>query len=387
VDAQTGLPVGNRFLVAGTGNSVIDPDVAYDDHNDRFIVVFSETNGVDYFGIGAVVLYGEYQSSQVQHPDYATVAITGAGEYGTDPAIAYNTEDHVFMIVFDGDTGGIRGRIAEINASLSGDLQVSADPSFSVQPEGDPVYAPDITWSGKIDRFFAVWESVPPSGESTIAGAALYDTLQTSGPQKASSTYLVGGPAGTDKSCFAPSLAYDPVNDHFITVFSHAQGSGLTDPNHIKASFINSSLTSLTTLVPVETTIDGFSLDHLSPQVTYTGIGGVMHAVYITAGQDLFGNQYHYIKSRNLRVDESGAPEVSGPLYVLISAEDQYLRNPAISGSHNGRSLIAWEEEEYILPIPDLPYDWKELHLDTDYDIFAQRIAPYWVQLPVMMKK
>ena len=133
-------------------------------------------------------------------------------------------------------------------------------------------------------------------------------------------------------------------------------------------------------VLAVETTIDSFALDHLAPQITYSGLGGMMHVVYVTKGQNFFGHKYDDIKVRNLWYDGYSTYGVSTALTVTTGTQDQELESPATAGSHNGRSLVAWAEE--YIPIPFRPEGSAET---TDWDIFAQRIAPYWVQLPVMM--
>ena len=136
-DAQTGGLIGSRFTVVNTpANQSSDPDVAYDPYNDRFVVVWEEYQGTVNPSIGATVLYGSYQSSGVQHPDLAIVPVTPASEYAIDPAIAHNTEDHVFMIVFDALlSSGIKGRVAEIDPTKTGDLIVMAHHTREVDPE------------------------------------------------------------------------------------------------------------------------------------------------------------------------------------------------------------------------------------------------------------
>jgi hypothetical protein len=383
VDAQTGAALGSRFAIDDSATFNYSPDVAYDPHNDRFVVVWQK--GYITPDIKAKVLYGEYKEGASQFPEDVIVDVTASGETGATPKIALNAEDHVFMIVYDAESLGIIGRMAEILATMSGDLYVSDN--FDVWTAATTeVAAPDIAWSNAQDLFFVVfeYEYIPTSSETHIAGVALYDTHQGSENQVIpDSANTVGRDNTNHYDCKAPSVVYDPLRNFFVTVFEHKQGEGEDTTGHIRAGFNSAvDLGTLDSFYPVETTVSNLILSHHSPQISYSGLGGIMHVVYITESKDIFDNDYLHVMERNLWISSVFEKFVTPRMAVAAGTPSQGLQSPALSGSHNGRSLVTWSEEYFVSPAFPGNAD-----TTSDWDIMGQRIAPYWVQLPVMMKK
>jgi hypothetical protein len=382
VDAQTGTVLGSRFLIDNSSIEKRYPDVAYDPYHDRFVVIWR--HGDITKAVKAKVLYGEYKGGASQFPDDALVHVTAPGETGGKPQIALNNDDHVFMIVYDSGSVGIKGRMANIDTSITGDLSVSTN-FFVMEITGPTTVAanPDVAWSSQQGVFFAVFEKKFPDSETYISGIALYDTFQTSGTQTIpDSESLVGRDYTNHYDCLEPSVAYDPVQRYFVTVFVHKAIGGEAAQGHIRASFSSDvSYATANSLLAVETTINSIFLTHHSPQISYSGVGGTMHVVYITESKDIFDNEYYHVMQRNLWDTTGIGHLVTNRLEVARGVPSQQLDMPAVSGSHNGRSLVAWGKVYVSLPFE--PHD----STGADWDLYARRIAPYWVQLPVMLKK
>jgi hypothetical protein len=372
VDAQSGDTVGSVFGIATSLTDEYNPDVAYDPEKDRFVVVWEEDTADP--DIRAKVVYGNYQSGSgaSQFPDNNVLDIT-SGETAFTPAIANNNDDSQFAIVFRTASGGVRGRMAEIKDTGvgDGDLEVKGSSSFAIETDtGINPSNPDVAWSSGYGNFFVVYDKSTTGGYREVVGRFLYETFKEFGPQ-----YFGGvNPVGTDSTdnydCFQPSVAYDPHSHKYLTVFIHMLGTTIFDPAEIRGGFNNASTgTTSGIFLPIETTINSLNSWHYDPQVAYSGIGGVMHVVYQTLDSNLSTPSYYYIKHRNVHMGYYG-PVVGEWSTVEVGEGDQDLAKPAIAGSHNGRSLVTWKQEESAY----------------NFDIYGRRVAPYWVNLPIVKK-
>jgi hypothetical protein len=387
VDAGTGTPLGSSFVVAGASETEENPDVAYDAYNDRFVVVWQITDTTR--TVEAVVVYGEYKSSGSQFPDTASVELTASSEDAFHPAIAYNSEDYVFMIVFEVESVGIKGRMAAVDPDSVGDLIFSADPSFTVRNiAAIDLKKPDIAWSSEQDIFFAVWEDVITGSIHRIVGTSLHDTYQSSGNQIVSETYYtVSNPPSDSYDCLNPSIAYDPIKDFFATVYEHKTSFAADAPREIRAGMTRGSdLYANERFFDVETTFDSLNLNHHSPKIAHAGVSDWLYVTYVTNGKDIWDNDYDYIMVRDLMDLGSISTKKSVARIVASSTPSQSLEEPAIGGSPIGRALIAWREEWVSTGLTGSPLDLSAGSV-SDWDIFAQRIISPRVMIPILMKK
>jgi len=113
---------------------------------------------------------------------------------------------------------------------------------------------------------------------------------------------------------------------------------------------------------PIETSIGtgGYS-GHANPDIAYSGVGNQMHVTYISY---YVSPSEYWLHNRTLQ-----GTSVSSRLLVRHNGFHG-LEDPSVAGSSSGRCLVVWREE------------WTA----SDWDILGQRISPYWVYLPCVLK-
>jgi hypothetical protein len=371
VEAETGNTLGTRFPIAATGAWELNPDVAYDPYNDRFLVVWQHLNASTLDShISGRVVYGRPLPGPIYFPDSSTTILGAGPEQTYKPAVAHNTDDHQFMVVFEESGGGIKGRMAEINPAYTGHLNEFGLTNFELRSlPGHTIGDPDLAWTSQQSRFFAVWEETSNTGEYDILGQPLYDTYQSSGNQIVyTSISTVGEDAANGYDCRDPSVAYDPLRDYFLSVFTHKTGTGSSAPTEIRGSGVTAyGFNTSNAFIDIETSIGPSSAYHHAPRIAYSGIAGMMHVVYLSVDENDPGADYTYLKQRSFWFDSYTDEHVSNWMTVQVSGADEGIWYPSIAGSHNGRSLVAWRDYYDV----------------GDWDIHARRIAPYWVHVPV----
>lgn len=227
VDGSDGSSLGSGvFRIANSSSwTESNPDVAYDPDADRFMVVYDEGTAGNRHVWGRLV-HGSYQDSGDQFASPVVHGISATGEDEFDPAVAYNSDDSQYMVVFNYSELAVHARRLESGtwrADFIGD-------TFEIYSRGSGLFiTPDITWSDKNAERFLVVLSYFYSAESkyVIRAVYLYDMHQ-SGSQLDGETcwmapYNYGSNPITNNST-NPSAAYDPHSGTFYVVFEHAEG-------------------------------------------------------------------------------------------------------------------------------------------------------------------
>jgi hypothetical protein len=371
VDAQTGQVLSGSFYIADSSSREANPDVAYDPYRNRFLVVY-EDGSAGSRNIVGILVYGAYQSSGSQLPTALPTMIAGAGADEYDPAVAYNSDNHQFAVVYLRSTYMVYGRMVGSYATYPNPL---GSAGFEIRNYGSgATHAPDVAWGSGGNTFVVVWARERPSGDTDpdyIALGYLYDTYQGGGSQAQGSIWRMAPyDRGSDPltyDCHSPAVAYDPVANAYVVVFNHMEGTSALSPSTIRGQRVRSQYNSSTFRYDSGY---AFSIEsnvayngHYYPDITYSGVGNEMHVAYMSWYAP--GAQYWYIYNRTLH-----GTSVGSRLLVRYSGDDDGLEDPALAGSPGkGRSLVVWREE----------------YTPSDWDIFGQRVSPYWVFLPTVL--
>ncbi len=371
VDASTGQLMGDFFSIADGTSRQRNPDVAYDSYRNRFLVVYEDGNEGSRNVVG-ILVYGSYQSSGSQLPTALPTMIAGDGADEYDPAVAYNSDDHQFAVVYLRSTYIVYGRMVGSGTTYPDPL---GSAGFQVRDYGGgAVHTPDIAWGSGGSTFAVVWARERPAGDTDpdyIAAGYLYDTYQSSGSQVQGSIWRMAPyDRGSDPltyDCSSPAVAYDPVTEAYVVAFNHKEGTSAFSPTTIHGQRVRPQYNSSTFRYDSDyafgiETHTGWN-GHYYPDITYSGVGNELQVVYISWWAP--DAQHWYVYDRTLH-----GTSVSDRFLVRYSGDGDGLEDPAVAGSHNGRCLVVWREE-------DTPSDW---------DIFGQRVSPYWVYLPLALR-
>ena len=375
VDRGSGGSLGPPMVIASSEIFEMDnPDVAYDSHHDRFLVVWDEFAtdpptsmsspdlGTFEFEIWGRLLYGGHQSGSSFAGDAFLVASQRGSAYPLrNPTVAYNEDENQYMVVFrrdnsvgDDDYTDIYCRVLASDATQPPGWG-SAEGSSVRDYNSYQVGAPDIAWSAAGDSFVAVWHLDRSGDVDLIEGVYLTDTYQASG-QLRKSWQVAPYNSGSDpltKDCRTPSIGYDPVNDAYVVAFVHRDGPALDDtwtlhgqrmrPDYDASGFRYEGSGAF----PIDTTVQGTDNQHEEPDVVYSGTADKMHVLYTT-----YVRRSPTILEPAIQLRTLQGATVSPPLEVREPEDGgAYYYKPALACTE-GDCLAVWKEYYFNSSIP-----------------------------------
>jgi hypothetical protein len=396
VEGSTGTPL-NSYFIASKSEQETNPDVAYDPDKDRFLVVWDEyycasTPPACNYVIRGRLLDGTFSGDYPYSGSTVIIASKwsnlDAGYDLCDPAVAYNADDHQFLVVYLRRAGGGTASGDECATKtythIEGQMVDSqtTDPNYLGDFWGFEIQAgtwtrrrPDVAWSSGGNTFLAVWEAEPPSDVNRIQLRYVYDTYQGGGTQIYGSTAWTIAPydAGSDpltNDCSVPAAAYDPAADAYVVAFSHEEEtfSHTIHGQRVRSSYITDTFRyDADYAFPIETDVGDSFTSHWQPAITPSGIGDEMHVVYVSSDLNVSPDpSYYWIYERTLN-----GTSVGPQLEVRSGDDDKGMENPTAACSR-GRCLMVWREE----------------YTTTNWNILGQRVWSDLVEvhLPLILK-
>ena len=208
---------GNEYLVVWAGD-----DNAGGLANDEYEVYGQRVDAVT----GAEVGVNDFRLSDMG-PD-------GDAAYGGgDPAVAYNSADNEYLVVWAGvnDLGGMAPDEMEIygqrlDAATGAEVGANDFPISSMGPVGDAAYTawrPDVAYNSTHNQYLVVWagdDDTPPlvEGEYEIFGQLLYADGGQLGPTDFRLSDM--GPDGDpDYDASFPDVAYNSTEDEYLVIW------------------------------------------------------------------------------------------------------------------------------------------------------------------------
>jgi hypothetical protein len=158
-----GNPLGGAFYIsAGPGADRRKPDVAYDDRNDQYLVVWEHHDQITGYGI-----FGRRVSGSGAVLDSSDILIRGTTLLSTveRPAVSYAFTSDKFMVVWQETwlpspvTYSIAGRIVDKFGMLSGP-QIAINSASN----GDIRSRPDIAYNRGRNEHLVVWQQLDSGG-------------------------------------------------------------------------------------------------------------------------------------------------------------------------------------------------------------------------------
>ncbi len=139
---------GSNFAISSANQGQYYPQVAYDAANQRFLVVWEDLRSADYD------IYGQLVNTNGSLYN-GNFIISDAANFQMIPTLAYDNSNQRFLVVW-ADTRGssdydIYGQLVNTNGTLSGNNFVISDEDFDQ-------LRPSVAFDSVNQRFIAVWE-------------------------------------------------------------------------------------------------------------------------------------------------------------------------------------------------------------------------------------
>jgi uncharacterized protein YheU (UPF0270 family) len=230
-DAGTGLDIFGRlvnadgslstaeFTISNAADDQTVPEVAYNSNpaNNQFLVVWQT------FQAGTLSdISGRLVDANGTLSGTSEITISNATNNQTAPAVAYNSQNNQFLVVWQtfqaGTLSDISGRLVDANGTLSGTSEITISNATNNQT------APAVGHNATANQFLVVWEDLS-------AGGPFSDVFAQ---RVAADGNLSGGNfeiRSTDPSSdrVAPQLSFNVNANEFVVVWQDAQGGATTD--------------------------------------------------------------------------------------------------------------------------------------------------------------
>ncbi|MGH7362767.1 MAG: CFI-box-CTERM domain-containing protein [Candidatus Methylomirabilales bacterium] len=190
------------------------PAIAYNSTDNQFLVVWQHDSlAATLLDISARRVAGNGT------PIGSEVSISVAATNETGPAVAYNSTDNQFLVVWQTLQGGffdISGQLVNANGSLgTGPISISTAANHQT--------APAVTYNATTNQFLVVWEDLRNASFSDIFGQRVNSNGSLSG-----ANFAIRGTAPLSDRA-GPALSFNMNANQFIVIWQDAQGGATTD--------------------------------------------------------------------------------------------------------------------------------------------------------------
>jgi len=253
-----GTAFGPWFVICNALNIQSSPSVAYDTVNQRYLVVWHETDSSNYSNI-----YGQLVNADGTL--YKTVSefnfwISTAPNHQLNPSVAYDPANQRYLVAWQDYRNGwsfIYGQLVNADGTL---YNTDSNTNFVISNGAQVQNYPSVAYDPLNQRFLVVWHEESGSftniwGQLVNANGTLYST--------ASDVNFVISNATNNQG--NPSAAYDPVNQRFLVVWSDHRG-GTYD---IYGQLVNAAGTLYSTAASTNFVISNATYDQYLPSVAF----------------------------------------------------------------------------------------------------------------------
>jgi len=329
-DSDSGGPVGTAFVIADMAADVARPAVAYNTQDQEYLVVWQTQGSTN---------PGNIWSTRVARDgrhlgNYQVEA--GGGAIRSNPDVVYNPEYNDYYVVWQHEVSGragIRGKHFTPGGTVYNSLEISLGPELANCTEPAIAYASNPTPTD--ERFVVVWERhVDSNLSSDIEGQVL-----TNGGGYAGSNFLVDA-GTTTRSYSQPDIAYNLSRNEYLVVYTWHDKVG---PNYdVLGRILSRSggvLSDPAYLIGYQT------VDEWAPAVaalpTVANYGG-----YVVAWEVRYAANDGDIYARHVPGRMAADPsEVLGDVQVVSELNREQVAPAIAANQSNHHYLVSWAEQ------------------------------------------
>ena len=253
-----GTAFGPWFVICNALNIQSSPSVAYDTVNQRYLVVWHETDSSNYSNI-----YGQLVNADGTL--YKTVSefnfwISTATNHQLYSSVAYDTVNQRYLVAWQDYRNGwsfIYGQLVNADGTL---YNTDSNTNFVISNGAQVQNYPSVAYDALNQRFLVVWHE--ESGSSTNIWGQLVNANGTLYSTASDVNFVI---SNATNSQLNPSVAYDPVNQRFLVVwFDHRGGT-----YDIYGQLVNAAGTLYSTASDVNFVISNATYDQYLPSVAF----------------------------------------------------------------------------------------------------------------------
>ncbi|RMF16537.1 MAG: choice-of-anchor D domain-containing protein, partial [Candidatus Dadabacteria bacterium] len=208
---KVGTAIGAPFAIATSTNSSVDPDVAYDPVNNRYLVVFTRLGTPNTIMGRLVNADGSLVGNEL--------LLSGGGQSRNEPAVAFSTTSQRYGVAFL--EGSFPNALSAVIIDTAGGAVASGMLLSTTEAlAGGPL---GIAWNSADNRFVVAFQDTfIDSTDGDIVGIS-FDSNATPGPR-----FDIADRPGNGIQQ-KPAVAYDPLRNRFLAILSDTRGTFQAD--------------------------------------------------------------------------------------------------------------------------------------------------------------
>jgi hypothetical protein len=388
IDPEIGA---NDFRISSMGSDVdyaaLTPDVAYNSHGNQYLVVWAGDDNGAGLAVGEREIWGQRVNALNGVEIGTEFRLSDVGTDGDSsrravrPAVAYNSTDHQYLVVWHADDDGtaglpdeefeIYGQLLGANGSELGDNDFRiSDMGPDLDDDFDALF-PDVAYNSTDNQYLVVWHGDDDTGSLVEGENEIYgQLLAADGTELGSDRRLSDMGSDGDASFDAekPAVAYNSTDNLYLVVW---YGDDVTSGDlEIYGQLLAANGTELgsdTRLSDMGSSEGDTSYPGLYPDVAYNTTQNEFLVVWEGSDDDA-GMDPGEREIFGQRVDKDGA-EVSPNDFRIsdmgpTADPDFEAEDPAVTydGSRD-EYLVVWSSDDDTAPL-----------VDDEYEIFGQRL-------------
>jgi hypothetical protein len=315
----SGTPVGSEIAVSTHTRGQLNPDVAYDSRNQRFLVVWDDER--DYIiSSPDIDIYGQLVNSDgtlFPTPTGSELAIYSGIHTQINPAVAYDSLYSRFLVAYDYGGLGVVTQMVNDDGSLYGTPVTVSDPDDSDRE--NPAVANDslnhrflVSWNEWImgtPSFFDIF------GQLVGAGGQRY-------PSASTPNFMI---SLVDEAQQCPAVAFNQLNRYFLAIWNDYRNFSSIGYTQVFRQTVDSEGSLLFTAMDENILVEDIpALGGVTPALAYNSLCNNFLAVWSSWYPSNYPGFYAAI---------IGPPCPDLPS-VTTTAVTQIAGNSAVSGGH-----------------------------------------------------
>jgi hypothetical protein len=216
VAAASGKPAGGSFVISNQSTEEVEPAIAYNNQNHEYLVVFwNDRPGNDDIRAGRVSSNGKSLGG--------FWVSAGTGHDRRHPDVAYNNWNNQYLVVWE-DYVQSAGQYTIQGRLVSATGQVVSDEMIQGISIGSTPSLPAVAYSSTSHRYLVVWQEVvgtPPTTWESVVGQLVNDD----GSMYGSKFYISQDAGGIPRH--RPDIAYNRGRNDFLVMWEQKYSMGI----------------------------------------------------------------------------------------------------------------------------------------------------------------
>jgi hypothetical protein len=337
-----GTLLGGNFPISTAVERQRDPAVAYNSTDNEYLVVWHDSGDPASDDLDT---YGQRVSSAGTLVGDNFPISTAAG-YQWHPAVAYNSAGNEYLVVWE-DFRNFSLNYQDIYGQRVGADGTLAGGNFPISSVAEIQVEPSLTYNSANNAYLVVWRDLR-NRPTTMAD--VYGQIVSSSASLVGGNFAISLAAGDQ---WAPEVAYNSTDNEYLVVWWDLRnGLGNSDVYGRRVSGAGAVLGGEVPISTVATGQSGPSVAYNSTDNEYL-VAWYDHRNYATNGTDIYGQRV------------SGAGTLAGGNFAISTlAESQFF--PSV--------VYNTTDKEYLVVLED-DRDWRNERCGSGPDIYGQIVS------------